>query len=173
MPISIVSIKRVIVALVSILALLGFVALVINVLYQTLYAETPYFGSMQVFWVNSLAGLVGGVVATGFGQAPPPQVMAGNLVERNASGVGGLVAPPELQPAPPTNAAQPAPGLGAKAPQIIGLLYATVYIVLGFASIAVVIIAEQKGDAPDLAKGLATVSGGLIVAIIGAFFAGN
>jgi len=182
MALSIVSTRRVIVAAVAILALVGFAALVVDVLYESLHQAAPHFGSMKVFWVNSLAGLVGGVVATGFGQAPPSQVVSGNLAQRNAVGVGALVAPPELQPTPssgtvPTPArrgASQAPQTTAqKTQQVIGLIYALVYIVLGICSIGVVIVIENKGDAPDLVKSLATVSGGLILAIIGAFFAGN
>src|SRR5258706_3883690 len=123
MPLSITSLRRMLVAFIAMLALAGFVATVLIALYRTIHEhQTPVFTSTYVFFANALAGLVGGIVAVGFGQSPPPSPNHENILQRNAGGLGVFLAPPELQSGspqagpvqqalpPPQPAANAAPG---------------------------------------------------------------
>ena|ERR1044071_128861 len=153
--------KSVLVFLIVLAALAGFLWLYCLAIYQTvMHDEVPTFGDSYVYIANILSGVVGGIVAVGFGQSPPPAQSADlNLLTRNAVGVGNFITdnPPQGAHATQTPRAQ----------EIIGLIYAAVYVILGLAAIVVWVADERP---PDLLKNLATVSIGLFIPITTAFF---
>jgi hypothetical protein len=62
-------------------------------------------------------------------------------------------------------------GTSSKAQEVLGLIYAIVYVLLAIAAIVTWVIYVAK--TPDLVKNLATVSMGMFVTIITAFFREN
>jgi hypothetical protein len=136
------------------IALLGFAALVGYALAQTWTSETtPSFTDWYLYFATALTGLVGSVVAAGFGQKLPeaaPEAESGRLA-RNVAGLGSLAK------AVPT----------AKAKAIVASVYAGVYILWGLA--AIVTCMFRSSVAPDLVKSLAGVASGLFLAIARSF----
>lgn len=153
--------RSILVFVVVLAALLGFLWLFGRAIYLTMtHAEAPVFGDTYGHVANILSGLVGGIVAVGFGQSPPPAPAEDlNILSRNAVGLGSFI----TAGSPPGEAVAPS----SRAREVIGLIYATVYVVLGLGAI-VVWVADDKP--PELVKNLATVSAGLFLPIITAFF---
>jgi peptidoglycan/LPS O-acetylase OafA/YrhL len=143
-------------------ALLGFIWLFGRAIYLTLtQAESPVFRDTYVYIANILAGLVGGVVAVGFGQSPPPPPSGDlKLLSRNAVGLGNFITSNAPQGGPPL---QPS----STARQALGLLYAAVYVLMGLGAIVIWIANDHT---PDLLKNLATISFGIFLPIVTAFF---
>jgi hypothetical protein len=138
----------------SALALIGFAVIYVYAIIESLSGDPsstltrPNF----VFLANALAGLVGSVVAAGFGQTlpPPPQanVAGGGNAPTAAGGVGNIVDAGNVLPS----------GLSA----YIAGGYAIVYIAVGIAAIVVWAVA----DVPEIVNNLAGVVLGLGVAIL-------
>jgi len=166
--------QRVLVGLLVFAALLGFAVMLGRAIYLTFtLAQAPTFSDTYSYVANVLGGLVGGIVAIGFGQSPPPMPADGpNIIARNAAGVGSLItadtSPAGRQPQPAPSAVR-APS-NMRSQEIIGLIYAIVYILLGIAAIVAWVSDEYP---PDLVSNLATVSIGLFVPIVAAFFREN
>jgi hypothetical protein len=103
-----------------------------------------------IFWATGLASLVGGVVAVGFGVAPPPDSDAHD--PRPLRGLTMIVS-----------------GLPQWSSKIwIAIAYAGVYLVLGI--LAGVTWATQQGETIDAVRGLASASAGLFFAVVRAWF---
>jgi hypothetical protein len=142
--------------LVSLAVLGGFGALVLIGVVRTLRASevAPSFNEPYLYVATGLAGLVGAVVAVGFGlkqPAPSPQNPSPIMAE-NAAGLGKILA---------------SAGAPTFAQILLGSLYAVAYIVLGIVAIVVWII---KADlTPDLVKNMASVSVGMLLPIARTF----
>jgi hypothetical protein len=138
---------------VALVALLGFLyffgGLVITAL---LASQKPSVDTTLTSLATILSGLVGGIVAAGFGQKPPNPPGGGRRWRRNFSALGNFVQG----------------GLDWGSKEFIGSVYAIVYVVLG---VLAIYCAYFRSDlAPDLLKNLANVTLGLFIAIITAFF---
>jgi hypothetical protein len=158
--------RKLLVSLLVIAALLGFIWLFGQAIYLTIKSDTtPKFNDQYVYFANILVGLVGGIVAVGFGQAPPPGPNGGSVMARSAAGLGEIVASARAvrksaqgtPPTPPSNTSE-----------ILGAIYAAVYVLLGLIAIGVWIYSPDR--TPDVVKNLATVSLGMFVPIIKGFF---
>lgn len=151
--------------LITILIIGGFAAVSIWGLVLTWQSQDQpaTFSDQYVYIATALAGLVGGLVAAGFGQrlpesdasraaaGEPPQ---GRMASRVA-GLGRVVFPTDKK----------------TWQQIVASIYAIVYILVG---VATIITWAMKGDAcPLLVKNMATVSFGLFLAIARGFFTEN
>jgi hypothetical protein len=158
--------RKLLVSLIVIAALLGFIWLFGRAIYLTVKSDTiPEFNDQYVYFANILVGLVGGIVAVGFGQAPPPP-NGGGVMARSAAGLGEIVAPARAavrQAAPGTP-----PGPPSKTSELLGAIYAAVYVLLGLIAIGIWIYSPER--TPDVVKNLATVSLGMFVPIIKGFF---
>lgn len=120
----------------------------------------PVFKDTYIYIANILAGLVGGIVAVGFGQSPPPSPVGDlNILSRNAVGVGNFI----TSNAPQESRSQPS----STSREMIGLIYAAVYVIMGLGAIIVWVASENT---PDLLKNLATISLGMFLPIVTAFF---
>jgi hypothetical protein len=148
------------VSVLVILAIIGFAAICCIAFYQTLAQNAaPKFSEPFVYVANILAGLVGGIVAVGFGVTPPTGVKG--LLSRNMVALGSFI----VENQPPARGSALA---SAGAPrELIGAIYALVYILAGVIAIGIWLYDDKT---PDLVKNLATVSIGMFVAIITAFF---
>jgi hypothetical protein len=149
----------------AIVALIGFL---LAFGYSILYAWTGPLPPAQdalvsqarfIFVANLLAGLIGGVVATGFGQQlpSPPDNPPAN--------------PPDNPPANPPSIAESVGNItdaGNVLPRrwtnIIGTGYALIYFLIGLAAIISWLI--KGDDIPDIVNNISGVCLGLIVAIV-------
>jgi len=115
-----------------------------------------------VAFANTLAGLVGGIVAVGFGVSPA-RTADRNLVSRyKLRRLGSIIAAGDLP--------------AATAQEILGLVYAVVYILIGFVAIGIWQFKSSldPNDIPfTVIKNIATVSLGMFIPIIKGFFAKN
>jgi heme A synthase len=145
---------------ISVLVILGFAAACIWGIVATWQAQDtpPAFPDAFVYLSTALAGLVGGLVAAGFGQKMP---------EADATlDVSGAPAPPQ-----PSRAASRALGVGAIVfpgqkqdwQQLVGSIYAIVYVLVGLATIVTWVL--QSDVCPPMVKNLASVSIGLFLPI--------
>jgi hypothetical protein len=163
------NLRSVLVFSMAILTLAGFAFLSGFAIYQTaVMGQTPVFSEPYVYVANILAGLVGGVVAAGFGQAlPPTTTLLSNALQRNLHGLGNFIVANKPKPsrATSTAAAQAQPPSSAK--DKIAFIYVIVYLLCAVAAIVVWVV---DSNVPDIVKNLATVSIGMIVAIVTAFF---
>jgi hypothetical protein len=136
----------------SALALIGFAAIYIYAIVEGLSGDPsstltrPNF----VFLANALAGLVGSVVAAGFGQTlpPPPQANGAGGTTTAVEGVGNIVDAGNVLP--------------TRWSEYIAGGYGIVYFAVGIAAIAVWAVA----DVPAIVNTLAGVVLGLVVAIL-------
>lgn len=141
----------------TLIVLLGFTAMVTYGIYQTWTGDTtPSFTDAYLYVATGLTGLVGGIVAAGFGQKPP-QTAAGSetareKTARNIDGLGNLVLA----------------GKAVQAKGIVAAVYAGVYLLLGV--VAIVTWVAKSSVTPDLVKNLASVAIGLILPIAQGFF---
>jgi hypothetical protein len=143
-------------------ALVGFVSMFGIGLAKTVgAASTPSFSDAYTYVATALVGLVGAVVAAGFGQTPQKPAVA------PAAGAGGGMVGPEASLL----------GLGSFVlarkvalnwHAILGAAYAIVYV--GFAIAAIVIWVKDSAVTPDLIKNLASVGLGMMIPIVAAFF---
>lgn len=142
----------------TVIVLIGFAVMVTYGIYQTWAADTtPSFTDAYLYVATGLTGLVGGIVAAGFGQKPPAQTSAGSETARektvrNIDGLGNLVLA----------------GQAVNAKGIVAAIYAGVYLLLGI--VAIVTWVAKSSVTPDLVKNLASVSIGLILPIAQGFF---
>lgn len=142
-------------ALLSVLALLGFVVLYAVAIWNSWHSK-PGPDQNFVFLATSLAGLVGGFVASMFGQALPDAPNGPlTFIKSYAAHVGRLVTAQRK-------------GLTSKTggPMLIGLAYIIAYFAVGTAAIVTWLFIP---DLSDLIKNLALIVMGLMVAIAGTY----
>jgi hypothetical protein len=149
---------------ISLSALVGFVTLFGSAIWETWRsAQKPQPAENYLYVGTALAGLVGGIVATGFGQRPPEgsppvpglvpdPVSAGMIVFNNVVDLGYFVTA----------------GLQLTRPEVVGTVYAGLYIILGIASIVTWV--AKPAVASDLVRNLASVTIGLFLPIVSSFF---
>lgn len=160
--------RTVLTVFIAMTALIGFAALVGYGLYQTWLATdaAPSFTEAYLYVATALTGLVGGIVAAGFGQKSPdpgsqaaasgPKPPASSLkaqprrMARSLTGVGGFALA----------------GRGGNAKQFVGTVYAAVYLVVGVAAVATWV--SKSSVTPELVKNLALVVIGLALPTVGA-----
>jgi len=106
--------------------------------------------------ITALATLVGGVVAVAFSTKPPAASGEGistqSLSRRNLTSLGQFLAPSGKVPLK----------------QLLGIIYATVYVVLGFAAIGT--YAYRQSCTPPDVKSLASIFAGMIAPIVMGYF---
>lgn len=156
-------IRNFLVSLLAILGIIGFACVSTFAFYKTLTTvAVPPLREPLTYLANSLNGLVGGIVAVGFGVSPPSSGSTGlaSLVTRNIIGLGSFIVENQSQAGPAR--------LNAK--QFIGALYALIYILVG---IAAIVVWASDDNPPELVKTLAMVSIGMFGAIITAFLRDN
>lgn len=132
--------------------------------------KAPEHGEPFTYVASILAGLVGGIVAAGFGQSPPSKPGGGvaDSLTRNAVGLGDFIVENKREGQPSRMADGDDSSTPSKAKEVVGIVYAAVYFVIGIANIVAWIYANE--EASILVKNLATVSIGLFVSIVTAFF---
>lgn len=138
---------------------------------DTAKTAAPEHGEPFTYVASILAGLVGGIVAAGFGQSPPskPGGVVANALTRNVVGLGDFIVENKRVEEPSRMAdADDSASTSSKAKEMIGIIYAGVYFLVGIANIGAWIYANE--EASILVKNLATVSIGLFVSIVTAFF---
>lgn len=141
-------------------AIVGFASICCVAFYETLTQnDVPPFSERFVYVANILTGLVGGIVAGGFGVTPPSGVKG--LWSRNMAALGSFIV--ENQPLARGSASSSA----GTPKERIGAIYAFVYIIAGAIAIGIWLYDDKT---PDLVENLATVSIGMFVAIVAAFF---
>jgi hypothetical protein len=139
---------------IALVALLGFVYFFGGLVVPVLSGVKPApLTADQINLAMILSGLVGGIVSAGFGQkiqnsSTPP----GNRFSVNVRALGAFVLP----------------DFKFTVQELVGGIYAIVYVVLGV--LAIYCAYFQAGLAPDLLKNLANVTLGLFIAILTAFF---
>lgn len=160
--------KEFLVILLVVAVLLGFAAISFYAFWLTMTTQGKVeLGDQLLYIANVLTGLVGGIVAFGFGMSPKPTGSLGDTVlKRSAKGLGELMVKTAAQG--PVGAA--GGGGGSKARQVLGFVYALIYILVGLAAIVIWMIDDQ---AADLVKNLSTVFLGMAVPIVAAFFKEN
>lgn len=163
------NLKSVLVFIMAILALAGFAFMTGFAIYQTAIMDRiPVFSEPYVYVANILAGLVGGVVAVGFGQAPPPTApIVSNALQRNLRGLADFIVANKPKPLTATSTAAALTTPPSSAKEIIAFIYVIVYLLC---AVAAIIVWVADSNVPDIVKNLATVSIGMIVAIVTAFF---
>lgn len=109
----------------------------------------PHYDEPFLGFATAIGAFVGGIVAVAFGIKPAPQPNQTILV-RN---LGSLGAVPLVQD---------------QARVVLGALYAIVYVALGFAAVATLLV--HPHELSDLVTNLATTFLGLALPIAGAFF---
>jgi hypothetical protein len=149
---------------ISLSALAGFVALFGSAIWETWRADQkPQHSENYLYLATALAGLVGGIVATGFGQRPPelPPASPGSVDNVSRAGViffDNIVDLGYFVTA----------GMQLARPEILGSIYAGLYILLGLASIVTWV--KKQSVASDLVRNLASVTIGLFLPIVSSFF---
>lgn len=142
-------------AILSVLALLGFGVLYAVAMWRSWHSK-PGLEQNFVFLATSLAGLVGGFVASMFGQALPD---APNgpiaFIKSCAAHVGRLVTTQRKELASKTSGTV-----------LIGLAYVIAYFTVGIAAIVTWLFIPNLSD---LVKNLALIVMGLVVAIAGTY----
>ncbi len=148
-------IRTTLTVLVTLAALAGFAAIFGLSIAASWRGATPSWATSEnfIYVATALAGLVGGIVAVGFGQKPPdpPAMPSANRVSRSITGLGNVLLA----------------GRAVNLRQLLGSAYAIVYFVLGLGAITV--WALRGGATLELVKNLASVSFGLFIAIARAF----
>jgi cytochrome c biogenesis protein CcdA len=169
------TVRKYLVLFIVLAALAGFAVMVSRAMYLTLAETTiPEFSDTYTYVASILAGLVGGIVAVGFGQSPLEHGPGGpNVLARNAAGLAAFLSgeqPHSLLAGSPTvqNETRRDPGNRSGLSEAAGLAYAVVYVVLGI--IAVVVWVAKEDLTPNLVKNLASVSLGLLIPIVVTFF---
>lgn len=154
--------KNPLVVFLVIVLLLIFIGLSLYAFYKTLTITG------QVSLINSLtyigstiAGLVGGIVASAFGvELPHEQVTGLTRYDRKTRSLGNLVASGELSGIESIKDPK-------KLKERLGALYSWVYIVIGILAIIVWLIDDMPAE---MVKNLASVSFGLILVIVKNYF---
>lgn len=115
--------------------------------------KPPVFSEPYLYVSTALAGLIGGIVALGFGQPPPNprSTPRPDRLTRSMAGLGRMVLP----------------GQREDWQRIMASAYAVVYIVWGVAAIVTWVV--KSPVTPPLVKNLASVSFGLFLPITQAF----
>src|SRR5947207_3117200 len=91
------------VSMLAILGVIGFACVSTFVFYKTLTTvAVPTFREQLTYIANTLNGLVGGIVAVGFGVTPPPAGSRGiaSLIRRNITALGSFVVENQPQGGP-------------------------------------------------------------------------
>jgi hypothetical protein len=140
-------------AVMAVIALVLYVAgVVLSLIYTFKGGKDPSFVTSEAtrYVTTGLAGLVGGVAATAFGQAPPdPNGGTANRATRNLSSLGKVVT------------------ASASAAAAIGMAYVSAYLLLGLAALVAWLV--KGGDTLELTKTLASTFFGLLIVVTGAF----
>ncbi len=148
-------VRTVLTIVITLAVLAGFAALFCWGIYATWTATAkPVFPETYLYVATALAGLVGGIVAAGFGQKLPESsaVTRPSRMARNITALGNFVLA----------------GQAFNAQQIVASIYAGVYVLLGLVAIITWVV---KADVTsDLVKSLASVAFGLFLAIAQTFF---
>ena len=145
-------------ALLSIVALFSFVALYTWAILLSWRAR-PAPNPNAVYLATALAGLVGGFVASAFGQKlPDTSRPPTSFFMSSAAYLGGIVTAK-------TGNADPAASEGTITSRI-GMAYILAYFAVGLAAIATWAFAPA---ASDLVKNLALIALGLLIAIVGTY----
>jgi len=147
--------------LISLLVIGGFAAVFAKGILDTWQAKgtVPPFSETYLYVATALAGLVGGLVAAGFGQklpeTPPGRDLAREAqpsrVARRLANLGAIVLPGQTQ----------------DWQRLMASLYAVVYILWGV--LAIITWVAKSPVCPDLVKNLASISFGLFLAIARGF----
>jgi hypothetical protein len=134
--------------------------------------NTPLSSTEPFTYVaNILVGLVGGIVAVGLGQPPPPMpgTAGSSTPARNAAALGAfLVENKKVESQAVVPGDEPTQNSSAKNKEIIGLIYSLVYLIISVATIVTWIYTFNV--APPVIKSLATVSLGMFVPVVNGFF---
>jgi hypothetical protein len=142
---------RILVALLALAAIVAFLLMfgigILNVL-RARPGEPPAHNEAFVYVATAVASLVGGIVAVGFGIKPPGG--NGSRLKASVSSLGTLALPK------------------IEWKEVIGSIYAIVYIILGIAAVTVWVIKPNETSA--LVKNLATTFLGLAIPIAAGFF---
>jgi len=149
------------------LAIAGFAAVSIYSFVLTFEAQgsPPQLNAAYLYVTAALSALVGGIVAIGFGQKPPPPnptVQPANnttaLVQRNFASLGSVL----------TNRTSSGVDKVDKVDTIIGSAYYILYILFGAAAIVVWLV--KANVVADPVKALASTFIGLVLPIIRGYF---
>lgn len=133
---------------VVVLAIAGFAFMVLRAIWQTIEMDTtPPISDQYTYVATGLAGLVGGVVAVGLGQANPSRGGDGN----NAAASTGM--------------SRVLPSNSVRSWAMVG--YTAVFVILGAACVALWV---QDSHPADLVKAEASVALGLFIPTAGAYF---
>jgi len=147
---------RALAALLAVVAGVGFAFMfgdAISDVWAATDGQPPRQTESYLYVATTVAALVGGIVAVGFGVPGPANGDGGGrnaLLATNVTGVGSLVLA----------------GLGPAA--VIGSLYAIVYILWGLAALVTWMMMPDQTS--DLVKNLATTFLGLALPIVSGFF---
>jgi heme A synthase len=166
--------KKALVIFVVILAIGGFIALSVFVMYKTCKTTGNVNINDNLLYVaNFLTGLIGGIVALGFGiPAPNGKVTNDNLLNRKMLGLGGLVVIgnlfPERSKSKSPVGTNEDNNLNAK--RILGFTYALSYIIIG---VVAIVIWSTDDKPPEIIKNISTVFLGMITPIVVGFFKGD
>lgn len=136
---------------IAIAALIGFVYFYGALVVGAITKAVPTFSTDQSTLATILSGLVGGIVAAGFGVAKPDNSGGGGRLTVKARSLGAFVQA----------------RANWASPQLVGSIYAAVYVVLGLLAI---FVAYFYSTPPALLANLANVTIGLFIAIVTAFF---
>jgi tryptophan-rich sensory protein len=144
--------------LVVILALVAFIALSLFIMYKTYITTGDIDINPNIFYVaNILTGLIGGIVAIGFG-VPAPKEKDTNykLFNRKMIALGGLVTTGKFFPErnKSVNSASTNNKDASDPVRTFGIIYAISYIIIGFAAL---IFWMTDDKPPDFIKNISTV----------------
>ncbi|MCX6261775.1 MAG: hypothetical protein NTY95_13275 [Bacteroidia bacterium] len=162
---------EILVTFIVILALVGFVVLSVFVMYKTCkITGNVKINDNYTVLANILTGLIGGVVALGFGISPPrSEKVKESLVKRNMIGLGGLVTVSNLFTG--SNKSKSRVDIkennNLQAKEILGFIYALSYIII---SCAAVVIWASDDTPHEIVKNLATIFIGMIPPIVVGYF---
>jgi hypothetical protein len=139
--------------LITTAGILAFAGMFGRGIYKVWTKSTKPDSDAFVYVATALAALVGGIVAVGFGQKPPPSGV-NFAAQTSLVALGALVSPLTA-----LNWAE-----------ILGAAYATVYVLFGLAAIVTWTMGPNSVPTPPLVKNLATTFLGMAIPIISAFF---
>jgi hypothetical protein len=136
-------------ALLAVLALLGFIFLFGRAIIEAFSAaSTPNYSDAYVYTATVLAGLVGGVAATGLSQQLPDREQG------FWNGLGKMLAP--LQP--------------ENLQKNLAVVYTVIYILTGVAALIAWVAAKPEAPVNEMLKNLALIFLGLAIATAQSFF---